>query len=210
MNMPVGACGTAPILQTLDALVLFRNTCRHRALNPLSVPRCVRSAVERRCWRISRNAILQGGNRGAIWGQRGGNVWTVEHFTFLEAESEDLCPRWERGRAEEDRRNDGESDGRRLTRCDHTGGLNEIITSRCYSQRKKCEQDSLGDKRETCTPLLFEMRGLLLDSGCSSEIYSWCLGEKTFKCLQIFHLETQSFTRAYRFTRIIYLFGNSS
>ena len=107
-----GLVAQLPFFKLLT-LSLFRNTCRHRALNPLSVPRCVRSAVERRCWRISRNAILQGGNRGAIWGQRGGNVWTVEHFTFLEPESEDSCPCWERGRAEEEWRNDGESDGRR-------------------------------------------------------------------------------------------------
>lgn len=44
----------------LDALSFFRNTCRHRALNPLLVPRCVKCAVERRCWRISRNAIFAG------------------------------------------------------------------------------------------------------------------------------------------------------
>lgn len=91
-----------------DALSFFKNTCRHRALNPLSVPRCVRCAVERRCWRISRNAILQGGKRGVIWGQRGGNVWTVKHFTFLEAESEHFYPSRERGRSEGDWWNDSE------------------------------------------------------------------------------------------------------
>ncbi len=106
----------------LDALSFFKNTCRHRALNPLLVPRCVRCAVERRCWRISRNAILQGGKRGVIWGQRGGNVWTVKHFTFLEAESEHFYLSWERGGLVKWRWKCN-----LLTR-DHAGGLNEIIT----------------------------------------------------------------------------------
>lgn len=71
-----------------DALSFLRYTCRHRALNPLLVAICVRCALEQRCWRISRNAILQGGKMGATWGQREGNVRTVRRFTFLEAESE--------------------------------------------------------------------------------------------------------------------------
>lgn len=78
--MLVGACGMASILQPLTHSLFFRYTCRHRALNPLLVPRCVRCDVERRCWRISRNAILQGGKRGAIWGQRGGKYVNSKTF----------------------------------------------------------------------------------------------------------------------------------
>lgn len=46
----------------------------------------------------------------------GGNVFTVKHFTFLEAESEHFYLNWEPGRSEGDWGNDGESDGNRLTR----------------------------------------------------------------------------------------------
>lgn len=90
-----------------DALLFLRYTCRHRALNPLLVAICVRCALEQRCWRISRNAILQGGKMGATWGQREGNVRTVRRFTFLEAESEHFALSWGWGRSQRDRRNCG-------------------------------------------------------------------------------------------------------
>lgn len=84
--------------------LIFKYTCRHRALNPLLVSRCVRCAVEQRCWRISRNAILQGGKSWATWGQWEGNVRTVKHFILLEAESERSYVSWEQGRGQTGRR----------------------------------------------------------------------------------------------------------
>lgn len=95
LNTSVQACGMASILQPRCTLSSFRNTCIHRVLNPLLVLKCVRCAFERRCWRISRSTILPGVRRGVIWVQQRGKVWTVKHFTFLEAECFSLS--WERG-----------------------------------------------------------------------------------------------------------------
>lgn len=48
--------------------------------NPLLLSRCVRCAVKQRCWRISRNAFLQGGKSRATGGLREGSGRTVETF----------------------------------------------------------------------------------------------------------------------------------
>lgn len=48
--------------------------------NPLLLSRCVRCAVKQRCWRISRNAFLQGGKSRATGGLWEGSGRTVETF----------------------------------------------------------------------------------------------------------------------------------
>lgn len=75
-SMPARVCGMASALRVhfSDALI------DTGGFNPLLLSRCVRCAVKQRCWRISRNAILQGGKSGATGGQREGSMRTVKTF----------------------------------------------------------------------------------------------------------------------------------
>lgn len=125
LNMPVRACGRASILQPLTHSHFSGTLVDTEHLIHSWFPDV--SDVERRCWRISRNAILQGVKRGSIWGQRGGNVWTVKHFTFLQAESEHFYLSWERGGSEGDWWEWWQSTDP-WHRWDRTGGVNEIVT----------------------------------------------------------------------------------
>lgn len=73
--MPARVCSTAsaPYAHSSDTLM------DTGGFNPILLSRCVRCAVKQRCWRISRNAFLQGGKSGATGGQQEGSV-TVQTF----------------------------------------------------------------------------------------------------------------------------------
>lgn len=74
--MPARVCGMASALHAHFSDTLLDTG----GFNPLLLSRCVRCAVKQRCWRISRNAILQGGKSGATGGQREGSMRTVKTF----------------------------------------------------------------------------------------------------------------------------------
>lgn len=75
-SMPARVCGMASALHAHLSDTLIDT----RGFNPLLLSKCVRCAVKQRCWRISRNAILQGGKSGAAGGQREGSMRTVKTF----------------------------------------------------------------------------------------------------------------------------------
>lgn len=75
-SLPVRVCGTASACYAHFSDTLIDTG----GINPLLLSRCVRYAVKQRCWRISRNAFLQGGKSGATGGQREGSARTVETF----------------------------------------------------------------------------------------------------------------------------------
>lgn len=75
-SMPARVCGIPSALHAQFSDTLIDTG----GFNPLLLSRCVRCAVKQRCWRISRNAILQGGKSGATGGQREGSMRTVKTF----------------------------------------------------------------------------------------------------------------------------------